>query len=161
VRGCGGAGAQIGGEGGVTGATADAGARGTDGRGVRGGVDAGDGDKNAGAGMPSAEGQGVDGGRGRGVDAKARAQGRGRKGRRLGATESEGEGKQTPPLAFGAREGSDSMRKKQNPHPLAFEARVGVGVRETSVSRLRRGRGWRQQLGPPAARERAVHVTFT
>ena len=29
--------------------------------------------------------------------------------------------------------------KKQNPHPLAFEARVGIGAREPSVSRLERG----------------------
>jgi hypothetical protein len=31
------------------------------------------------------------------------------------ATESEGEGKQTPPLAFGAGEGFGSMRKKKPP----------------------------------------------
>ena len=29
--------------------------------------------------------------------------------------------------------------KKQNPHPLAFEARVGIGAREPSVSHLERG----------------------
>ena len=33
--------------------------------------------------------------------------------------------------------------KKQNPHPLAFEARVGIGAREPSVSRLELGMGAR------------------
>ena len=44
--------------------------------------------------------QGVEGGRGRGVDARGAGAGD-----TVGVTESEGEGKQTPPLAFGAREG--------------------------------------------------------
>ena len=93
-------------QGGVTGATADAGARGADGRGAHSGVDAGDGAEDAGAGMPSAEGQA--GG------ARASTQ---RWGRKVGATESKGEGKQTPPLAFGAREGFGGMRKKKERPP--------------------------------------------
>ena len=31
--------------------------------------------------------------------------------------------------------------KKQNPHPLTFEARVGIGAQEPSVSCLEQGRG--------------------
>jgi hypothetical protein len=45
--------------------------------------------------------------------------------------------------------------EKQNPHPLAFEARVGIGAREPSVSRLER------DGGTNASRQQTKHVTFT
>ena len=63
--------------------------------------------------MSNVEEQGVDGGRGKGVNARAGVLGQ--EGR-WGQLNPRGEGKQTPPLALGAREGvALGMRENRTP----------------------------------------------